>query len=745
MKLRYLFVSLLAVLGLAVACETEEDHYLDEVKVSSSYLAFPAEGGSVTFSLSAEEAWSITDTPEWLTVSPSSGGAGEVNVTATATAAEDTRSGNFNIVCGGKTQIVSLIQMTEKTELPVTSIADVIAAGAGSFRVKGTVTKVANTQYGNIYINDGSTDTNLYIYGTKKDGAYPKDSTGGWDSFGIEPGDIITVEGPFTLYNGTTPEIIDGELISVEKSLIQVAAFDFETLPAEAGSFSMTVNAKVSPILVTTESEWLHVTDVAAGGVYVLTYDENTRTATRTATITIKGPGALKTVDVSQIGVPASGASVTEIIAMEDDSQVQTLQSTTTVAKTTKGIVVSDGESAVYVYGTAVDAIKLGDNVQISAKKTTYNGVPELTDVTEVVVDSEGNTVKHPEAKDITATATEYTADKAEFITLSGTLSVSDDGKYYNMEIDGVDKTVKQGSIVYPVESLNAKSFNGKKITVTGYFNGISGKGVYINIIATKISEFVENPKGTITNPYGADELAALLLAGETFDSEVYAKGKINKIDSISWDVNAEKYYGNAQYWISDDGTESYQMEVYRGFWFNGDKFTAEDQIKVGDEVLVYGKVKLYVNGDNKTPEFDSGNYIVTLNGKAAPKGDGTAENPYNVTKLVDMLLAGETPSAEVYGKGIITKIDSISWDVNAEKYYGNAQYWISDDGTESYQMEVYRGFWFNGDKFTAEDQIKVGDEVLVYGKVKLYVNGDNKTPEFDAGNYIVSLNGKTE
>ena len=55
--------------------------------------------------------------------------------------------------------------------------------------------------------------------------------------------------------------------------------------------------------------------------------------------------------------------------------------------------------------------------------------------------------------------------------------------------------------------------------------------------------------------------------------------------------------------------------------------------------------------------------------------------------------------------------------------------------------MEIYRGFWFGGEKFTSEDQIALGDEVVVFGKVKVY----KEIPEFDANNKIISLNGKIE
>ena len=746
MKLKYSIIALLAAAFSFVACEQEEpDHFLNEIKVSTSYVSFPAEGSTVTVDITTTDAWNfekiiksgekdandkdiLVEAPAWLTISPLSGVAGDNKITITATAAEETREASLSIFCAGKSQIINVIQMTEKKEPEVTPIQDAIAQGTenggGNFRLKGMITKVVNTQYGNFYIQDETGE--MYIYGVKNAGGqYPKDADGGWDSFGIGAGDVVTLDGPFKLYNGT-PEIVDALIVAVEKSLIDVEAFDFAKLPAIDTTFNLVINAKVSPLLVTSDSEWLQITGVSDKGAYVLHADANDYTAERTATITIKAPGALKTVAITQVGIPATGAKVTDIIAMADASEVETLESTT-IAKTTKGVVIWDGTNAIYVYGDKAADVKVGDNIKVFGTKKTYNGVPEIelskdNENHKVVIYSSGNAFEAPAATDITADAGTYTSDKAVYVKLTGTLKVS--GNYLNLLLDEFPEGEHQGSIVNPVDDLNAKSYDGKKITITGWFNGLSGGGKYINVITTKIVEFVDNPKGTLRNPYGADELAAALLAGETIEGEVYARGIINKIDNVNLT------YGNAQYWLSDDG-QSPTLEVYRGFWYGGEKFTAEDQIAVGDEVLVYGKVKVY----NNTPEFDANNKIITLNGKAAPAGDGTADNPYNVTKLAGMLLAGETIDGEVYAKGIISQIDNVNLN------YGNAQYWISDDGSKLYQMEVYRGFWFGGAQFTDAEQIALGDEVVVYGKVKVY----NNTPEFDANNKIISLNGATE
>ena len=196
MKLRYIFASLVALLGMATACEQEYDLTLSEIKVSTSYVSFPADGGSVKVNVEAQDAWAFDAAPDWITISPASGAAGSVEVTLTATKAEDTRTATLSVTCAGKTQSINVIQMTEKKEPVITPIADAIAAGEGNFRLKGMITKVVNTQYGNFYIKDDTGE--IYIYGVKNaQGQYPKDASGGWDSFGIGAGDVVTLDGPF--------------------------------------------------------------------------------------------------------------------------------------------------------------------------------------------------------------------------------------------------------------------------------------------------------------------------------------------------------------------------------------------------------------------------------------------------------------------------------------------------------------------------------------------------------------------
>ena len=137
--------------------------------------------------------------------------------------------------------------------------------------------------------------------------------------------------------------------------------------------------------------------------------------------------------------------------------------------------------------------------------------------------------------------------------------------------------------------------------------------------------------------------------------------------------------------------------------------------------------------------EFEAGSVSYKLIVKAAPEPSvditNTPETAYTVAKANDLITAGQGLETKVYVIGTITNIEEVSTS------YGNATYWIGD-GTEysANDLEIYRGYYLEGENFTAEDQIKVGDKVIVYGKLVDYKG----TKEMTTGSSIYSLNGVT-
>ena len=108
------------------------------------------------------------------------------------------------------------------------------------------------------------------------------------------------------------------------------------------------------------------------------------------------------------------------------------------------------------------------------------------------------------------------------------------------------------------------------------------------------------------------------------------------------------------------------------------------------------------------------------------PSGSGTVADPYNVAGLLQAvanLEPGSSMSQELVVKGIVSQVKN---DLNPD--YGNLSYYISDNGKTTEQFYVYRGLGLNGEKFTSNEQVAIGDVVVVQGTVKNY----NGTLEFD-------------
>ena len=246
MKIKYILPTFLTLLTLLVSCSNEEEMgCLDGIQVSKSIVAIPVDGGSTEITIKAAGDWklekaipsdltknlakaktdadrekaqkAIDDYLNWVNVSATSGTAGETVVSFSADEIKGNRSGFYNLVCNGETQILHVIQGAAKVENA--TCAQVIAGADGkTFRVTGAVTKISNTVYGNWYIKDETGE--VYVYGTlDKNGA-----TKNFASLGLEEGDVVTIEGPKTTYNGTV-ELVDVAVKSITKSVLKIDSY----------------------------------------------------------------------------------------------------------------------------------------------------------------------------------------------------------------------------------------------------------------------------------------------------------------------------------------------------------------------------------------------------------------------------------------------------------------------------------------------------------------------------------------
>ena len=394
MKLRYI-LPIFALFALLTSCSDDDAMtLLDEIQVSSSYVSIDVNGGSTTITLNSQEAWSFDEAelPAWLTVSPMAGGAGETKVTFTAPAAIDGRTAILHVACANKKQTINVIQGL--ATVSDATCADVIAGPESkTYRVTGTVTRIANTTYGNWYLDDGTGE--IYIYGTLdksgKNGA--NNSIAAW---GIEVGDIITVEGPKTVYNGTV-ELVDVAVVNLQKSLVKVEGYDPEdaTIPVEGGNVAVNLTCKtnngISVEIPEDAKSWLGIVSIAGGAEPVVTFHANANPGgDRSTTVVFKTTDGGKEY-TAQAVIYQKGAIVAATVAefLEapvGDTQYRITGVITSVANPSYGnVYIRDWSGETYVYGIGAKGdfeaagLKAGDVVTLVGKRGEYKGDPQMT------------------------------------------------------------------------------------------------------------------------------------------------------------------------------------------------------------------------------------------------------------------------------------------------------------------------------------------------------------------------------
>lgn len=258
----------------------------------------------------------------------------------------------------------------------------------------------------------------------------------------------------------------------------------------------------------------------------------------------------------------------------------------------------------------------------------------------------------------------------------------------------------------------------------------------------TPTVEEVATGEGTAESPFNAVAANKYVEAGEGLDKTVYLTGIISSVKECS------AQYGNASFYITEDGsTTKTSFYVYRVKGLGNKSIDSDTYVKVGDKVVVCAQLTNY-NGTYETAQNTG--YIYSLNGNSdgdttpddgEATGDGTKENPFNsvaANKYTSSLAADVNSDKEIYIKG---KVVSVKEQYGTQ--YGNASFYISDDGKEDNQFYVFRALYLDNKEYTEGTTLKAGDEVVVCG---LVVNYKGNTPETLQGKaYLVSLKSNSE
>ena len=397
MKFKYFFIALIAVAGFFASCSDDKDlGQLDGIQVSQSSLSIPVEGGQVEFDVTSAADWKfvtndkkgnpVDSIPAWINSSCTGGNAGTTHVVFNAAATKGANNSTFKLVSGALTQYITVIQGVLNP--PFSTCKEILAGNDGeTYKVKGTLTKLSNTTYGNWYINDGTGE--VYVYGTLDANGSEKN----FASLKLEEGDEVTIQGPRETYKGT-PQLKNVTVLSYTKSLIKVEELDKDTLDKAGEDFKVTLTVKGEGVTVDipeADQSWLSVKGIVTSGTKAeITFHANANAGgARSSSIGFTSTKGKQSSTVTAVAYQLGSiveCSIADFNKAEAGSTVYRLTGVITkVANATYGnCYIKDATGETYVYGIGAKGdfqkkgLKVGDIVTLTGVRTIFNNVGQI-------------------------------------------------------------------------------------------------------------------------------------------------------------------------------------------------------------------------------------------------------------------------------------------------------------------------------------------------------------------------------
>ena len=366
------------------------------------------------------------------------------------------------------------------------------------------------------------------------------------------------------------------------------------------------------------------------------------------------------------------------------------------LAVNAQSFVLADDTGSLLVYLGTAPNVKVGDLVTITGTTKMYANAKQFAQDTVITVTGSME-IELPDPYVPTAEEIDFLLYEKQifvnYVQLTGTLVISDDGKYYNFYFDG---TTLIGSLTYPDAALKEilDPLNGETFTVIGFITGISGGGQYLNIMVdTVVSNQPEIPDDLTAQQIL--DLAYGLADGETTEQTFTLTGVISQINT-PW----KEMYQNITVTIIVDGNADQPIMCYR-LQGNGAQY-----LQVGDMITVTGSFKNY----RGTIEFDQGCNL----DKVHVEQDGSGYDLLPISEALEIannIAHNQSTIDRYYVRGTVTEI------VNTT--YGNM--YLSDGaGNVIYLYGLYSE---DGSlRFDAlETQPAVGDTILIYTTLSNY------------------------
>ena len=272
-----------------------------------------------------------------------------------------------------------------------------------------------------------------------------------------------------------------------------------------------------------------------------------------------------------------------------------------------------------------------------------------------------GSAISNKQDASVTIDKTQLTLAEGETVTAAITTDPASLAVTYTTSADAVAEVSATGVVTAKAQGVATITATWAEQTIGEVVYRAGSKTFTITVVDPNAND------GSLEKPYSVAEARAAIDAN-TGITGVYATGIVSEIVTA---YNSQ--YGNISYNISADGTTSGdQLQAYRGKSYNGENFTSEDDIQVGDVVVVYGNLTKY----NSTYEFAQGNQLVSLTRPNAIASD------IDITPLsVNVEETGTFTATVTVAEGLSDSDYTLSWTSSDENslIVDNGSYIVGD------------------------------------------------------------------
>lgn len=299
--LKAVFV-LMILLGIILpACSGSDDPepIPDKIEVSQASFQVEQEGGTLTLDVTTNQAWNvIVDAASWLSVSSTSGAAGNFSlaITVAENSQKEMRSGTLTISAGTASKIITISQKAYTPAIRPSISEVAVGSEGGSVEVEIR----SNIDY-EVVLPEGGwiTEQTLRAFSTD------------FHTFVVAKNESYDGRKAQIQFLNKEKGVTASLTINQKQKDMLVVTKDTYEIPAEGGLFELAVQTNVD-FSVVSSADWLRQ-DTSRGltdQVLKFGVDSNERKEARSATLTLKSESGLtQTVTVTQQGmfIPEGG------------------------------------------------------------------------------------------------------------------------------------------------------------------------------------------------------------------------------------------------------------------------------------------------------------------------------------------------------------------------------------------------------------------------------------------------------